>query len=132
MGEPLVEPQHLGGAGAPQVVLPEADHVLELVDERHRDEAVHLGDGVRAAQGPRRVRHERVEDLHVVALTKDQVRAVEIPGHESGRATLERADELVHRVRHHHDHHSVPVDVRLAAERQRVPHVQQRVELVTQ
>src|SRR2546422_4623280 len=36
-------------------------------------------------------------------LFRSQVRAVEVPGHEPGGATLGRADELVHRVRHQHD-----------------------------
>src|SRR5437773_12577435 len=51
MREALVQPEHLPCASAHEDVLVEADHVLEFVDERHRDEPLDIGGRVRSPKG---------------------------------------------------------------------------------
>jgi hypothetical protein len=110
----------------------EVDHVLEFVHERHRNEALHLVHGMRAAQRPVRIRHDGVEDLGVVSLARHQVGTEEVASHEALGAAVGRGDELIHLVGHQYDHHTVVVDVRFAAERRCVHLVQQRVKHVAQ
>ena len=109
-----------------------ADHVLELVRERGGDELLDLGDRMGAAQRGERVGHDRVEDLRVIE--QPPVQRVDVPAKEEagdvGRARI--ADHLVDGVGEQHDHHTVAVDVRFAAEGRRVRGVEHAVEHTAQ
>ena len=136
--QPLVQPQILREVAPDEEVLVEADHVLELVHERHRHDLRHGHDGVRAAERAGGIGDNRIENLGAVPgrerRGRDQVGTEEVAGHVATRrvSALRARHERVHLPGHEHDHHTVAIDVRLTTERQRVRLVQPRVKDGTQ
>ncbi len=130
-GQRFVEPKVLLVPPSDQHVLVEADEVLQLVQECAGEERLHIGDAVRAAQCPVRVRHNRIEDLALVVLRgggRVQVGRIGESGDEPSGLALGVGDQRVHDGGHQREHDAVAVDVRHAAERGRVDHIHVRVE----
>src|SRR3989449_10106476 len=98
-----------------------ADHVLKLVDKGDWQSILDLGNRVGAAQGGRRVRNDRVEDLGAVEEPPEEriyVSPEKVSDNVAARVALGRGDQLVDPVRHEHEHDVVGVDVGFAPERQ--------------
>ena len=133
--EPFIQPQHLRVAALDQHVLVVTDHVLELVDERHRHDMLDLVHAVRAGQHAVGVRHERIKHFGVVearvaGVERIDVRTEKESCHEpaAGIVALFLRHELIHQRRHQDDHFAVAVHIGFAAEGRRVD----RVELVVE
>src|SRR2546427_9726018 len=104
-----------------------ADHVLKLVDKGDWQIILDLGNGVCAAQGGRRVRNDRVEDLGTVEEPPEvriYVSPEKVSANVAARAALGRGDQPVDPVRHEHEHDVVGVDVGFAPERQRIHYIE--------
>src|SRR2546421_10070207 len=104
-----------------------ADHVLKLVDKGDWQIILDLGNGVCAAQGGRRVRNDRVEDLGTVEEPPEvriYVSPEKVSANVAARAALGRGDQPVDPVRHEHEHDVVGVDVGFAPERQRSHYIE--------
>src|SRR2546429_9931733 len=84
-----------------------ADHVLKLVDKGDWQIILDLGNRVCAAQGGRRVRNDRVEDLGAVEEPPEEriyVSPEEVSANVAARCALGRGNQLVDPVRHEHEH----------------------------
>src|SRR2546430_2045428 len=104
-----------------------ADHVLKLVDKGDWQRILDLGNGVCAAQGGRRVRNDRVEDLGTVEEAPEEriyVSPEKVSANVAGRVALCRGNQPVDPVRHEHEHDVVGVDVGFPPERQRIHYVE--------
>src|SRR2546428_2849075 len=104
-----------------------ADHVLKLVDKGDWQIILDLGNRVCAAQGGRRVRNDRVEDLGAVEEPPEEriyVSPEKVSANVAGRVALGRGNQLVDPVRHEHEHDVVSVDVGFPPERQRIHYVE--------
>src|SRR2546429_9331560 len=84
-----------------------ADHVLKLVDKGDWQVILDLGNGVCAAQGGRRVRNDRVEDLGAVEEPPEEriyVSPEKVSADVAGRVALGRGNQPVDPVRHEYEH----------------------------
>src|SRR5437867_8467675 len=116
MREALVQPEHLTCAAAHEDVLVEAYHVLEFVDERHRDEPLQIRSWVGATERAGRIGDDRVKDLsfirsRVVLVRGIEIRAEEEAGDETVGVALGRGHKLVHRSEEHTSELQSPYDL---------------------
>src|SRR2546430_15708221 len=112
-----------------------ADHVLKLVDKGDWQRILDLGNGVCAAQGGRRVRNDRVEDLGTVEEPPEvriYVSPEKVSANVAARAALRRGDQPVDPVRHEHEHDVVGVDVGFAPECQRIHYIEAVITTVSE
>src|SRR2546428_6907895 len=91
-----------------------ADHVLKLVDKGDWQSILDLGNRVGAAQGGRRVRNDRVEDLGAVEVPPEEriyVSPEKVSANVAGPVALCRGNQPVDLVRRGHEPAEFGVDV---------------------
>ncbi len=133
--EPLVQPQHLTCAAPQEHVLIEADHVLELMNERHGHECLNIRGRVRTTERSGGVGDDGIEDLALVRPRSSPICGIEIGAKEksrdetaAGQVALLGRHQLVHRVGHQDQDDRVRIDVRLPPKGRCVDRVQALIE----